>query len=59
MTEMSEFLAMGGYAAYVWPAYGAAVLVLAGLVIATVARRRSSRRTLKALDQLRGRGRRA
>jgi heme exporter protein D len=56
---MSEFLAMGGYAAYVWPAYGAAVLVLAALVVATLARRRSSRRSLAALEQLRGRGRRA
>lgn len=59
MTGVSEFLAMGGYAAYVWTAYGAALVVLVGLVIATVARRRSSRRSLEALEQLRGRGRRA
>ena len=26
-----RFLAMGGYAAYVWPAYALTVLVLAGL----------------------------
>lgn len=26
---MSEFLAMGGYAAFVWPAYGIFFLVLA------------------------------
>ena len=50
---------MGGYAAYVWPAYGAAALVLAGLVVATLAQRRSSRHTLEALKQMRGRGRRA
>jgi heme exporter protein D len=56
---MMQFLAMGGYAAYVWTAYGAAVVVLAGLVVATLARRRSSRRSLAALEQLRGRGRRA
>lgn len=59
MTSVTEFLAMGGYAPYVWTAYGAAVAVLAGLVIATLARRRSSRRSLAALEQLRGRGRRA
>jgi heme exporter protein D len=59
VTGMSEFVAMGGYAAYVWPAYGAAALVLAGLVVVTLAQRRSSRRTLEALKQLRGRGRRA
>jgi heme exporter protein D len=50
---------MGGYAPYVWTAYGAAVAVLVGLVVATLARRRSSRRSLAALEQLRGRGRRA
>lgn len=28
---MSEFLNMGGYANYVWPAYGVTVFVLGGL----------------------------
>ena len=28
---MTDFFAMGGYAAYVWPAYGATALVIAGL----------------------------
>jgi heme exporter protein D len=56
---MTEFLAMGGYAAYVWTAYGAAVVVLVGLTMATLARRRNSRRDLEALERLRGRGRRA
>jgi len=56
---MMQFLAMGGYAAYVWSAYGAALVVLVGLVVATLLRRRSSRRSLEALEQLRGRGRRA
>jgi len=56
---MTEFFAMGGYAAYVWTAYGAAVVVLVGLTVATLARRRSSRRSLEALEQLNGRRRRA
>jgi heme exporter protein D len=56
---MTEFLAMGGYAAYVWTAYGAAVAVLVGLTVGTLARRRSSRRDLEALERRRGRGRRA
>ncbi len=30
---MSEFFAMGGYGAFIWPAYGAAAILLAGLVI--------------------------
>jgi heme exporter protein D len=29
---VSEFFLMGGYAAYVWPAYGFAALVLIGLL---------------------------
>ncbi len=33
---MSEFFAMGGYAAYVWPAYGVAAAVLIGLWLASV-----------------------
>jgi heme exporter protein D len=56
---MAGYAAMGGYAAYIWPAYGVAVLMLAGLVVATLARRHSSRRSLEALERLRGRSRRA
>ncbi len=32
---MSAFLAMGGYAAFVWPAYGVTGILLAGAVIVT------------------------
>jgi len=28
---MAEFLEMGGYGAFIWPAYGAVALVLLGL----------------------------
>ncbi len=28
MNSVQEFLSMGGYAAYVWPAYGLATLVM-------------------------------
>ena len=47
---MSEFLAMGGYAAYVWPAFGFAVVVLLGLLVQSwhAARRREAE-----LEQLR------
>ena len=37
---MSEFLHMGGYAFYVWTAYGAAFVVLALNLAAPIARRR-------------------
>jgi heme exporter protein D len=33
---MSGFFAMGGYAAYVWPSYAVAAVLLAGVWIASV-----------------------
>ena len=33
MEAAMHFLAMGGYAQYVWPAYGIATVVLAGMAI--------------------------
>ena len=30
---LSELLAMGGYARFVWPCYGLAALVMAGLLV--------------------------
>ena len=33
---MSGFWAMGGYAIYVWPAYGISVLGLAGAALLTI-----------------------
>ena len=47
---MSEFLAMGGYAAYVWPAYGAALLVLGGFTVNAVLRYRAATRELEMLQ---------
>lgn len=47
---MSDFFAMGGYAAYVWPAYGLAALVMVGLLVATLKALRSAETTLKALE---------
>ncbi|MGD0189929.1 MAG: heme exporter protein CcmD [Rhizomicrobium sp.] len=33
---MSHFFAMGGYAAYVWPAYGASFVGIAAAVVLTL-----------------------
>jgi heme exporter protein D len=44
---MSQFLSMGGYAAYVWPAYGVAAVVLIAMGWSSVA---AYRRTRRALD---------
>ena len=40
MTDLSEFLRMGGYAFHVWTAYGAALAVLALNLAAPIVRRR-------------------
>ncbi len=42
---------MGGYGAYVWPAFGLTALVLIGLLVQTLAERRRNR---ARLEQLRG-----
>lgn len=47
---MSDFLAMGGYAAYVWPAFGFAAAVLLGLLWQSW---RAARRREAELEQLR------
>lgn len=36
MAEVSGFLAMGGYAGFVWPAFGLAAVVMAGLVLVSL-----------------------
>jgi len=43
-----SFFAMGGYAAYVWPAYAVFFLVLAADFIAPALRRRRNLRELRA-----------
>ena len=45
---MSQFLAMGGYAAYVWPAYAVFFIVLIADYLAPGIRRRRQLRELRA-----------
>lgn len=45
---MSEFLAMGGYAAYVWPAYAVFLVVLFVDALAPALRRKRVLRDLRA-----------
>ncbi len=56
---MTDFLSMGGYAAFVWPAYALAALVLLGLLAATWKGLRDAETTLKALESARPARRRA
>ena len=52
---MSEYLAMGGYAAYVWPAYAIAAAVLIGLWIASVRSLRAREAEVEAAEAARPR----
>jgi heme exporter protein D len=47
---MSEFFAMGGYAAYVWPAYVFAAAAIGGMAIQTIREWRRARERLRALE---------
>jgi heme exporter protein D len=48
---MSAFFAMGGYAAFVWPAYGVSVLGLVAMVWQSWAAWRTAKRKLEALEE--------
>ena len=45
---MNAFLAMGGYAAYVWPAYAVFFIVLIADFVSPLLRRRRNLRELRA-----------
>jgi len=54
MTDrITHFLAMGGYAVYVWPAYAVATTVLGVLIGQSVAAYRRARRALAAVERTR------
>ena len=46
-----NFLAMGGYAAYVWPAFGITALVLVALALASLRSLRTREQMLEGLQQ--------
>ena len=56
MDGIAKFLAMGGYAAYVWPALGLTVGVLGALLIASVKSVRRREAELARLEAESGRG---
>ncbi len=51
MHELHTYFAMGGYAVYVWPAYGVSVAVLGGLALHCLLRYRLSMRSLDELQR--------
>jgi heme exporter protein D len=55
MDAVAAWAAMGGYAAFVWPAYGIAAAVLGGLALYTWRRHRISAAALARLERGEGR----
>jgi heme exporter protein D len=53
MRGWSEFWQMGGYARYVWSAYGVTAVLLAAELVQLVLRRRAVSRRLKQMRDLR------
>jgi len=49
--DLARYLAMGGYAAFVWPAYGVAFAVLGGLAWHSWRRYRASADALEKLQR--------
>lgn len=47
---MSEFFAMGGYGAFVWPCFAAVAVVMAALAVTTIRQLRASRATLASIE---------
>ena len=56
MDGIAKFLAMGGYAAYVWPALGLTALVLTGLLVASLKSVRRREAELARLEAESARG---
>ncbi len=50
MATLGEFLAMGGHAAFVWPAYGVAAVVMVGLVVTSLRTARAAEAEVKVLE---------
>jgi heme exporter protein D len=51
MAGIVHYLAMGGFALYVWPAFGVAVVIMAALAINSIAVYRRRRRELDRLER--------
>ena len=53
MAAVDHFLAMGGYARFVWPAFATAVIVMGGLLVQSLATYRKRQRELRAVEKQR------
>jgi len=48
--SMVHFLAMSGYAAFIWPAYAVSAIAIGGIVWATIRDYRRAKRRLQQLE---------
>lgn len=53
MELVDHFLAMGGYARFVWPAFGITVIVLGGLLVDSIVTYRRRQRELASVERRR------
>ncbi len=53
MDRITDFLSMGGYAEFVWPAFAVTIAVMAALVIVSQRTLQADRRTLESLESVR------
>jgi len=51
MSDIARWAAMGGYAAFVWPAYAVTLVVLGGIAVQSWRRYRASCRELDRLQR--------
>lgn len=50
MQSLADFIAMGGFAGFVWPAYAIAALVLVGLLVVSWHQLRQAKEMLRRYD---------
>ena len=50
MTNLADFLSMGGYAGFIWPAYGLGLVILLGLAILSRNWLRAEERAVAAMQ---------
>jgi heme exporter protein D len=53
MQALADYLSMGGYADFVWPAFGVTAAVMIGLVLVSVRRLHAEERALEGLEATR------
>lgn len=53
MDRLNDFLSMGGYGGYIWPAYLIAAVVLVGLLVVSLRNARGQEARLAALRKTR------